>query len=146
MYWPMIVNRLMFRPDADRMLEELDHLFGTWPTRNSGVAQFPRLNAWASNDGLMVSFEVPGLDPATLDVAVQDNKLTVAGEVPARTAGQDEIYHRSERFAGKFSREVALPFRVAAEKVKAEYRRGVLLVQLPRMDEDKPRRISVVAK
>lgn len=124
-----------------RMLDELNR---TWGEGDAATA-YPRLNAYSNDEGLLLTMEVPGIDPASLDVTVQDNVLTIAGSFPARERREGESYHRSERRTGKFERRLTLPFRVQPDKVKAECRRGVLAVVLPKPEEEKPRKIAVRA-
>ena len=127
-----------------QMSRLLDEMNRAWGESDSGVA-YPRLNAYNNEDGLLLTLEVPGIDPASIDVTVQDNVLTIAGELPARTRSEGESYHRGERRTGKFERRLTLPFRVQPAQVKAECRQGLLAIVLPKPEEEKPRKIVVRA-
>jgi HSP20 family protein len=84
------------------------------------------------------------LDPATVHVTMQDNRLTIAGEKQRVAAEvQPEAFHRSERAAGTFVRTVTLPIDVEHEKVQAEYTNGLLVVTLPKAEKAKPKQIAV---
>jgi HSP20 family protein len=83
-----------------------------------------------------------GLDPQTLDISIQQNLLTVAGErkVPA---DQGASYYRKERFDGTFRRVITLPEDVDPEQVEARYRDGVLEIHVRRREAARPRQIEV---
>ena len=95
-------------------------------------------------DALYVTALAPGLDPAAVQVTVQDDRLTIAGEKPRVAAEiQPEAFHRSERAAGKFVRTITLPSDVEHDKVQADYTNGLLVVTLPKAEQAKPKQIAV---
>lgn len=84
------------------------------------------------------------MDPATINLAVIRNIITMSGE--KRRHPEDikpDAFHRSERSAGRFVRTIELPVEVDADAVKAEYKHGVLMVTLPKVEAAKPQQISV---
>src|SRR5678809_385047 len=86
----------------------------------------------------------PGPDPTAIQLTVQDNRLTIAGEKQRLAAEiQPEAFHRSERAAGKFVRTVPLPSDVEHEQVRADYKNGLLVVTLPKAEKAKPKQIPV---
>jgi len=131
--------------DMDRLLAEVERWFQSGPAARGSRGLTPRLNAYANAEGLVVVVELPGLNPERLDLATHENRLILSGEVPSPEPREQETWHRGERFSGRFTRELTLPYRVDADKVKAEYRHGLLLITLPRLEADKPRKISVHA-
>jgi HSP20 family protein len=128
------------RRELDRLQDEVNRLF-------SGVrprpAEFPALNVYASADDAVVTAEVPGVDPESLDVAVEDDVLTIRGTRPEPATTDGRTWHRRERGHGDFLRSLTLPFRVESDRVEADYSRGILSVKLPRAEADKPRKIQV---
>jgi HSP20 family protein len=110
----------------------------------AGVAG-PLLNVWEDENALYVEADLPGIDPAKLDVTVTEgNHLTVQGERAApEVAGA--VWVRQERPTGKFVRSVGLPALVDADKVEARYENGVLRLTLPKHEAAKPRKIQVKA-
>lgn len=95
-------------------------------------------------DALYVTALAPGLDPTAIQLTVQDNRLTIAGEKQRLAAEiQPEAFHRSERAAGKFVRTVPLPIDVEHEQVRADYKNGLLVVTLPKAEKAKPKQIPV---
>ena len=95
----------------------------------------------------MLKAELPGIDPKDVDVQVENNVLTLRGERKLDSEVKRESYHRVERSYGAFSRSFTLPTVVDTEKIKAEYKDGVLRLVLPKKEEAKPKQISIsVAK
>jgi HSP20 family protein len=108
----------------------------------SAAGVFPPLNVFRNRDALVIKAEVPGVDPATLQVQVEGRTLTIAGERPAPQKGTVS-YHRRERRFGKFSRTLQLPNDVDGTKAVAECRNGVLTVTFPKHEEARPKQIRV---
>jgi HSP20 family protein len=118
--------------------EELDRLFG-----DEALSARPPVNLWVGEQDAVLTAEVPGVPPEKLDLAVEEEALTLSGERPETPASEGETPLRRERFTGRFSRTVRLPFRVDAEKAAARFADGVLTVTLPKAADDKPRKIAV---
>ena len=112
---------------------------------NSGQQEYPALNVWVGEDDAVVTAEIPGVVPDSLDISVADETLTIKGERPEPKLADNATRHRQERSYGSFTRTITLPYRVEAGKVKASYERGILSVSLPRAEVDKPRKITVKA-
>src|SRR5262245_62723700 len=73
-----------------------------------GPREFPPVNLYVNDHNLLLTLEIAGIDPSKVDVTVTGDTVAVRGERPAETAANGENYHRRERPAGKFSREVQL--------------------------------------
>lgn len=133
--------------DLRRMQQDLDEMFGTtrgWPAGIRSVARgsYPPINVGATSEGVDVFLFAAGLDPKTLDISIQQNLLTVAGERKEETPENVEHYRR-ERFSGVFRRVISLPEDVDPEKVGADYVDGVLHVSVQRREASKPRQIEI---
>jgi len=103
----------------------------------------PRADLRETPDALVLSLEIPGVDEKDLEVALEDDVLSVRGERAAEEAAEGESWHRVETFRGKFERALRLPVAIRADAVKAVYRRGVLSVTLPKADEARVRNVPV---
>lgn len=107
------------------------------------VGEFPPVNICATEDGCVVTAEIPGVDADSLDISVVNETLTITGERHSEKLEESKTYHRKERLFGKFARSVELPFQIEADKVEAAFSNGVLTIDLPRAEAEKPRKISV---
>ena len=101
---------------------------------------FPPINLYEKKDGVQVEAYVPGVDPKKIEVTFHNNALAIKGERDTFSKGS---FHRKERFTGLFDRIVSLPEGLDPEKVKAQYKEGVLLVTIDKMEQTKPKQIDV---
>jgi len=129
--------------DLRRLHAQMQRLLDGWPL--APEREFPLVNVYTNNDGAVLTAELPGVEPADLDVSVQGDTVTIKGQRRAEELKQGENYHRQERGAGSFARSVQLPFEVEPDKVEARLEKGVLTLTLPRIEADKPRKIAVKA-
>lgn len=127
----------LFR-DLNRLATEV---FGS-----SRVPQAMPMDAYRTGDHYVVEFDLPGIDPETLEVRAENNTLTVRGERRGRSAGEgeDEIsFVAAERPRGTFSRQLSLGEGLDVDNISADYTDGVLTVTLPLAAQAKPRQIKV---
>ncbi len=110
---------------------------------DAGASPAPALNVWKSDHKLTVTAELPGIDVKNVDIEVHDNVLTLRGRFDHNAQQEGEHWVRRERSSGEFSRRLELPFSVQEDQVSAQYSRGVLQIQLPRAESDKPKRIDI---
>lgn len=117
--------------------------FAKWLGRAGAPVTAPQLTVWEDEHAVYAEADLPGVDPAQLEVTVTEgNQLTVAGErTPPEVAGA--VWLRQERPFGKFTRVVGLPALVDADRVEAKYTDGVLKLTLPKHEAAKPRKIVV---
>jgi HSP20 family protein len=106
-------------------------------------AFIPPVDVYEDEHGLRLKLEVPGIDEKDLDVRIENNVLTIRGERKFEKEEKEENFHRIERRYGSFARSFTLPNTVDAEKVSAEYKNGVLELQLAKKAEAKPKQIKV---
>ena len=118
--------------------DELDSLF-----ESSLTGWLPALDAHEDKESFTVQVELPGFKREDIQVSLQDGVLTISGERKEEKVSQETEVHRQERYYGKFSRAFTLPTAVAADKVKAAYKDGILTVTLPKAEEAKPKHIDV---
>ena len=123
--------------------QDIDRAFGSWS--DAGTREYPPMNLWAGEDGVIVSAELPGVNPDAVQITVHKNSLTVSGKRENSQPDGAAKGLRRELVSGTFSRTVSLPYVVDADKVNARSDSGVLLIHLPRPDSDKPKRIRIVS-
>lgn len=132
--------------EVRRLESEMDQLFGrgSLPAgiRAMRRGTFPPINVGATPERVDVYLFAAGLDPKSLDIAIQQNLLAVSGE---RKVAVDEAadYYRQERFDGEFRRVITLPDDVDPDRVEAKYRDGVLQITVQRREAVRPRQITV---
>lgn len=131
--------------EMQRMRRQMDRLMSQPGTGLAAAPSYPAMNVWVNEDGAIVTAELPGFDPEGLDISVVNDTLTVSGDRCADDVGEDATYHRRERRCGKFTRSFQLPFLVESAEVAATLEQGVLKIELPRAEADKPKKITVKA-
>ena len=128
--------------------DELDRLFESPWTELARTSQLlsgwtPALDVHEDKDNFVVRAELPGMKREDIDVSLHDGALSISGERKTEKKYEEAEVYRTERFFGKFQRTVTLPAAVAADKVKAQYKDGVLTITLPKTEEAKPKQIDV---
>ena len=104
---------------------------------------FPAMNVWEGDNGVIVTAEIPGVLPEDIEITVKDNELTVSGNRNDEELPESTRYNRRERRYGEFSRTLKLRFQVDAENIEASFKNGILQIELPRIPEEKPRKIEI---
>ncbi len=131
------------RRGLERLQEEAQNLLGELGVRGFRARPFPPMNVWIGDEAVIVTAEVPGVEPASLDVSVTESTLTLRGERPAPQTGPGDVCTQRERDTGPFERSIDLPCPVEVAKVEARCVNGVLTLALPRAESDRPHRIQV---
>ena len=129
--------------EMDRLQREMNRLFDNYPNRSRTAAGYPAMNIWSSEEGQVVTAEVPGVNPDDIDISVVGETLTLNGVRSREELPENTRFHRQERSFGPFSRTIQLPYQVDANKVEATFKNGILQIKLPRAEADKPKKIVV---
>ena len=134
------------RRQMDRVWNDYDGSWGTSgaPTQALSAASWPRFNVLDAGANLLLTADVPGLTEKDLEVTFQDNVITVSGQRKS-PAPEGYAVHRRERPELQFSRSIALPVKVDADKTAATVKDGVLTITLAKAPEVRPRQIAVRA-
>lgn len=103
----------------------------------------PAVDLYEADGKLMVKAELPGLDKKDIKLTLSDGLLTIAGEKKQEKETKEKNYRRLESSHGSFQRVIELPVPVQADKVKADYKRGVLEITLPKAEEAKTKEIKI---
>jgi HSP20 family protein len=123
-----------FERFADPIWEPFDMTAGDWA---------PKLDVSETKDAMVVTAEMPGIDPKEIEIALTGDLLTLKGEKEKETGDKEERFHRVERTYGAFLRSVRLPMAVDGSKVTATFKNGVLVVTLPKTPAAKGTMIPV---
>lgn len=134
----------MYLSQMFALQKELDRLFGRdySPYSTYGRRSYPAVNLFEKDDQLVLKSEVPGIDKKDLDISLENDVLTIKGEL-GKGCKEDVKFHRQERSKGIFQRSVKLPYQVDSEKVLAKLENGILTVTLEREESTKPRSIAI---
>lgn len=130
--------------EMSQLQHEMNRLF-TGVRGHSGVGpgEYPPVNLYVNEHNLLVTLELPGIDPGKVDVTVTGDVLTVTAERATSAVESGDGFHRRERPMGQFKRSVQLPFEVDPSQTEAEYLRGVLTIRMSRPESLKPRKVAV---
>ena len=127
--------------DFQRALEsrlESDWLRGA----TAGTGAFPPINVFQQGDNLVAIIELAGVNKSDIEIQAKDRTIRISGKKNVAYSEKVSL-HRRERLSGTFDRTLTVPIEIDAERIKAEYRDGVLALFIPRAESDKPRSISI---
>lgn len=120
----------------NRLFEEFfNEPFGLAPMRELGQNFMPRVDVYEDEKEFRVTAELPGMDEKDIDITLDREVLTIRGEKSSETKEEKGQYHRIERSYGSFERQIPLGMEVDANKVDAEFKKGVLTITLPKPAE-----------
>lgn len=103
----------------------------------------PAVDVYEDKDHVMVETPLAGVDPAKVNIEIEDNVLKISGSSEQKSEVDEKNYYRKEIRSGAFYRAVALPKAVVGDKAEATFKDGILKISVPKADEAKPRRITV---
>ena len=139
--WKPFGSIASLRSDVDHLW---DRFFGADPSvRPWAKGWAPSLDVSETKDQLIVKTELAGVDPKEIDIKIRGDVLTITGEKKEEKEEKDESYHLMERRYGSFSRSVALPGKVDENKIKANYKNGVLKITLPKSKQSKAKTAKI---
>ena len=142
-YWDTPELQTSLQREVDRIFHGFARpLLGL---RQAALEARPNVSLGQDEDNLYVEAVAPGIDPASLEVTLEDNVLRIEGKREAGAENDDVRWLRRERVHGAFTHRLRIPVEVDAEKIEAAYAHGVLKVTLPKAAAAKPRRIEVKA-
>ncbi|GAB3791492.1 Hsp20/alpha crystallin family protein [Dyella agri] len=130
--------------DARAFHHAFDRLAESDGSQPAGVAAWaPRVDIREEGERFVIRADVPGIDPATIEVNMDRNVLSIGGVRAAEPADASGRFSRQERPDGPFHRRFVLPDSVDAERITASNRHGVLEIVVPKKAESAPRRIVI---
>jgi len=135
--------------ELNRIQREMNALFDSRMSNNADEDSpttcdwRPAVDIYEDNERFVLWAELPGIDPARVDLTVEDNRLSLRGERKLENVEKKENYHHIERMYGTFARTFTLPNTVDGTKITADYKQGLLTVSIPKKPEVQPKQISV---
>jgi HSP20 family protein len=118
--------------------------FDRWLEMPSTFA--PAVNIREDENNVFVETPLPGIDPEKVNIAIENDVLTIEGSEEKKTEVEEKNYYRKEVRSGSFHRAVALPTAVKSEEAKAEYAKGILKISMPKEERAKPKKVRVEVK
>ena len=131
----------------DMMGRMMDDSFFRMPWAFSGLGdEMLSVDLYETDDAMMVKAVLPGVKADDVDISITRDVLSIRGEVQEESEVEEAKYYRRERRYGRFNREIALPVPVIAKEAEAEFADGILTLTLPKVEEVKPKVITIKAK
>jgi len=137
--------------ELDRLQDEVNRVFNGW-TRGWDDGEPDNTTVWAplvdifeNEHEVTLKAELPGVDPKSVDIRLENNVLTLRGERQSEIDREKEQVLRMERPYGMFSRSFSISSVVDDSKINAKFNSGVLTVTLPKKEQAKPKRIEIAA-
>ena len=103
----------------------------------------PPVDLYEKDDLFVIKAELPGVDKNDIKVDLKDRVLTLSGERASDSEVKEENYYRKERSYGKFQRVFTLPADVDSDKITAEFKAGVLRVEIPKPEGKKAKKVTI---
>lgn len=122
-------------------LRDVERMIGSLTSNSPNSSAVP-LDLYKSGDHYVITMDLPGVDPGSIDVSVEERTLTVRAERSVRSDADTQWLVR-ERPSGTFARQLTVGRGLALDKITASYQDGVLALKIPVAEEAKPRRIQV---
>jgi HSP20 family protein len=130
--------------EINTLQREMNRLFDTLSTETSQQVSFvPAAELHETPENVELRVEIPGMDAKDLDVQVTADSVSISGERRSEKHSEGDGYVRTEFRYGKFHRIIPLPVRVQNQNVKAEYKDGILQLQLPKAEDEKSKVVKV---
>jgi HSP20 family protein len=144
-------NLIRWEPAREMMTlrEAMDRLFDDAFTRPLSIQDgwsAPAIDMYQTDDEIVVKAALPGIKPEDVQINITGEVLHIKGEMKYEDEQQERAWHMREQRFGAFERSVALPTDVVADKARAEFENGVLVITLPKAEEVKPKTINIQAK
>ena len=131
---PHRINRFFDDPFLSVLRREDESDMGRWR---------PNVDIYDNEGSIVFKAELPGVDKKDIDIALKDGVLTLKGERSYENEVKEDSYYRKERAFGHFHRSFALPENIDPGKIKADFKDGILKVEIPKPEERKPKKITI---
>jgi HSP20 family protein len=123
--------------------DNFDKIFEGLPTVQRGQGLVPAIDVYDSKDAIVVETALPGVDPAKVDLAIENGVLKICGSSERKTEVDEKEYYRKEIRSGSFIRQVALPQGIKEDLAKASFKDGILKIEIPKLEEPKAKSIKI---
>ena len=140
-----IMSLIKWQPMYD-VFDDIDDFFSNAPRRALSRTFAPAINIVQTQNDVVVTTPLPGIDPNKVEITIENDVLTIQGREEKKTEVEEKDYARKEWVMQSFHRSVALPVAVKGDKADAEYENGVLKITIPKREEAKAKKVNVKIK
>jgi HSP20 family protein len=140
--WEPFSDLMSLREAMDRLFAESVVRPGSRVLAPFGAADLA-LDMYETDNDLVITASLPGVKPEDVEITITGDALSITGEMKAETTVEKASYLRQERRFGAFSRTIALPVPIQADKAEAKFKDGVLTLSIPKAEEAKPKTIKI---
>ncbi|PYV91628.1 MAG: molecular chaperone [Acidobacteria bacterium] len=141
--WDPFRDLVALQDRMNRLFDESVRNVRTGDEALSSATWSPAVDIYETANEVVVKAELPEVNQSDIDIQVENNTLTLRGERKFDKETKQENFHRIERAYGVFSRSFTLPSTVDQERIKADYKDGILRISLPKREASKPKQIKV---
>jgi HSP20 family protein len=131
----------------DRMNRLFEDMVSSPKLEDTGIMQStwsPAVDIYETENDLVLTAEIPGVEEKDVEIKIEDNTLTLKGERKFEKETREENFHRIERAYGSFYRSFSLPNYIDQDKISADYENGLLKIHMPKKPEVKPRKVKIL--
>lgn len=141
--WDPLRDSITLQESMNRLFKDT---FGPIAEKSEmkGDSWNPSVDIYETDDELILTAEIPGLDEKDIEIQIEDNTLSLKGERHFAKETKEENYRRIERSYGSFCRSFSLPGHIDQEKIKADHGNGVLKITMPKKKELKPKIVKIL--
>ena len=147
-----MMNLIRWNPlgEMTTMQNRINRMFNApyWPAGRmddkTGMGMWnPAVDLYEKDDHFVIKAELPGVDKKDISIDLKDRVLTLSGERSYENEAKEENYYRRERSYGKFQRAFTLPADVDSDKINAEFKDGLLQIEVPKPEQQKPKQVTI---
>ena len=145
--WEPVREMMTLREEMDRLFDDaFTRPFSLMREGGSSNWSSPAVDMYQTDQEVVVKASLPGVKADEVQISVNDDILTIKGEIKHEEEKKDKSWHIREQRWGAFERSITLPGGVVADRAKAEFENGILTITLPKSEKAKPKSITINAK
>lgn len=142
-HWDPVRELMALQERVNRLIDQTLTRTRSQADMSGGGTWSPAVDLYESNKNLILQAELPEVDQADIQLRIHNNRLTLKGERRQKESVSNKQYSRMERAFGPFVRNFTLPTTVDADKVKAEFKKGILKVTMPKRADESSKQIPI---
>ncbi len=128
--------------ELDKVRSEINNVLGNFG-RTASSYSFPLTNIYDNKDEIIITAELAGMKKEDVNIVLTEDVLTLSGNRELTDLNKDTTIIRQERATGEFEKSLKIPSTVIKDKIKAEFKNGILTIKLPKSEEAKPKQITI---